>query len=451
MLIHRVPVLLMIGGVFSAVLILSEFHAKVVADPAYDFTASFRLPWALTFAFFLSVAAYSLGLPDVPRRARQILASSVVAATAGTAAVSLAQLIIGSALLPRFVVVATWLALPPWLGLCAVVARGGKSIAGARDRVVVIGDQEDSKCLMTELDDESERPGSVVAVLSLEEATPRPGSPAPIRTIVDEQRATVVVLDREAQSRQPIVDQVALLHEGGIRIRTLSLFYEEWLGKLPLGELERVSLMFDIGEIHRLRYGRLKRLVDVGFATAMLPVLGVSVPLIWLVNLVGNRGPLFYSQPRVGKGGEVFSILKFRTMQPGDGQPGDGKSGWADVDDDRVTPVGQVLRATHLDELPQLVNVLRGDLSLVGPRPEQPHYVEQLESKLPYYQLRHLVQPGVTGWAQVKFRYGRSEGDALEKLQYEFYYLRRQALALDLRIVARTFRAVLPTRGETWR
>jgi lipopolysaccharide/colanic/teichoic acid biosynthesis glycosyltransferase len=438
MLIRRGPILLMYSGMLVAVLGYSELHGSVLAATPYDFRTSFRLPWALVLVGFTGMAAYALGLPDVPRRARQIAAASVAAATMGAAGVSVAQLMVGSPLLPRFVVLASWVTLVPFLAVCAVLARGGKTIAGDRDRVVVIGAQEDSTSLLDELGEDSERPGRVVAVLSPEDAVPRRDAPAPIREVVEQTEATVVVLDREAQSSQPIVEQVALLHEGGIRVRTLSLFYEQWLGKLPIGELERVSLMFDIGEIHRMRYGRLKRLLDIGVALALVPVLVVVMPLIWTVNLLANRGPLFYSQERVGKGGNVFRIHKFRTMRPGN------ESGWADVDDERITPFGRVLRSSHVDELPQVVNVLRGDLSLVGPRPEQPHYVEELEAKLPYYQLRHLVQPGLTGWAQVKFRYGRSEGDALEKLQYEFYYLRRQALAVDLRILARTLRTILP-------
>jgi lipopolysaccharide/colanic/teichoic acid biosynthesis glycosyltransferase len=446
MLMHRGPLVLMYGGMVAAVLAFSKLHATAVAERGYDFTATSRFPWAILFVGFLAVAAYSVGLPDVPRRARQIAAASIVAAAMGMAAISLVQLMIGDALLPRFVVMATSLTMLPWFALCAVVARGGRTIAGARDRVVAIGDQEDTTTLAVELDDHSERPGTVSVVMSLEDAKPSPGVPSPIRDAVDQHGATVVVLDREAQGSQAIVEQVALLHEGGIRVRTLSLFYEQWLGKLPIGELERVSLMFDIGEIHRLRYGRLKRVLDLTFGLMMLPVLIAVTPIVWSANLIGNRGPLFYSQPRVGKGGSQFSIYKYRTMEPND-----GPTDWTDIEDSRVTPVGALLRITHLDELPQVINVLRGDLSLVGPRPEQPHYVEQLEAKLPYYQLRHLVQPGLTGWAQVKFQYGRTEGDALEKLQYEFYYLRRQSLAIDLRILARTLRTILPTRGASWR
>ena len=445
MLIRRASFALLFGSIVVVVLGASKLHAAWVAEPAYDFTASFRFPWALAFCVFLGAAAYSVGLPDVPRRARQIAAASVVAIVMGTAGVSISQSLSGSALLPRFVIVASAVALLPAFALSALVARGGRNRARSRDRVVVVGAQEDSHELVHLLDGQSERPGEVVAVVDPEDAKPRPGVIAPILDIVRDLGATVVVLDREAQASQPIVDQVALLHEGGVRVRTLSLFYEQWLGKLPIGELERVSLMFDIGEVHRQRYGRLKRLLDVAVAACLVPVLVAVAPLFWMINLAANRGPLFYAQPRVGKGGKIFRILKFRTMRPGG-----ASTQWTELDDDRVTPFGRLLRATHLDELPQVVNILRGDLSLVGPRPEQPQYVEQLEAKLPYYQLRHLVQPGLTGWAQVKQGYARSEGDAMEKLQYEFYYLRRQALAVDLRILARTLRAVVPSGGSTW-
>jgi lipopolysaccharide/colanic/teichoic acid biosynthesis glycosyltransferase len=132
-------------------------------------------------------------------------------------------------------------------------------------------------------------------------------------------------------------------------------------------------------------------------------------------------------------------------MRVGDGL---STSAWTAENDPRITPFGAWLRRSHLDELPQVVNILRGDLSVVGPRPEQPRYVEELEAKIPFYGLRHLVRPGLTGWAQVKYPYGASEGDAMEKLQYEFFYLRHQGLALDLRITGRTLRSVLGRGGR---
>ena len=154
-------------------------------------------------------------------------------------------------------------------------------------------------------------------------------------------------------------------------------------------------------------------------------MLALAIPFVVVGDLVGNRGPLFYRQARVGKNGELFRILKFRTMRAA---PDGAGNEWTAENDPRITPFGRLLRVSHLDELPQVVNILRGDLSVVGPRPEQPHYVEELREKLPFYDLRHLVRPGLTGWAQVKYGYAGDESDALEKLQYEFFYLRHQTL-----------------------
>ena len=157
-------------------------------------------------------------------------------------------------------------------------------------------------------------------------------------------------------------------------------------------------------------------------------VLAVAIPFVLLGNLFGNRGPLFYTQPRVGRGGVPFEIYKFRSMRDDVAAPTD----WTSEEDPRITRFGRILRITHLDELPQVWNIVRGDLSLVGPRPEQPRYVAELVEKLPFYDLRHIVRPGLTGWAQVKYGYAGDERDALEKLQYDFHYLRRQSLVFDL-------------------
>ncbi|MDH5520218.1 MAG: sugar transferase, partial [Acidimicrobiia bacterium] len=208
-------------------------------------------------------------------------------------------------------------------------------------------------------------------------------------------------------------------------------------------ELARISLLFDIGEVHRLQYVRAKRVVDVAFglvgSVALLPVIAA----VAVLNLGFNRGPLFYSQPRVGQGGREFTILKLRTMAPHD-----GPSEWTTEGDTRITPLGSLLRRSHLDELPQVLNILRGDLALVGPRPEQPHYVEELREKIAFYDVRHLVRPGLTGWAQVKQGYTADENDAYEKLQYDFFYLRRQGLSLDGRIIWRTLRGVVGGDGR---
>ncbi|MDH5236912.1 MAG: sugar transferase, partial [Acidimicrobiia bacterium] len=192
----------------------------------------------------------------------------------------------------------------------------------------------------------------------------------------------------------------------------------------------------------RRRYARQRRVVDLLLGVLGLVGLVLVLPLVAVGNLVGNRGSLFFRQERVGRHGRPFTMLKFRTMRDGA-----DTSSWTQEEDPRITPFGNVLRRSHLDELPQVLNVLRGQLAVVGPRPEQPVYVAELTEKLPFYRLRHLVKPGLTGWAQVKQGYAADESDALEKLQYEFYYLRHQGLALDLRIVARTVRSVVRWAG----
>ena len=230
-----------------------------------------------------------------------------------------------------------------------------------------------------------------------------------------------------------------------MRIRTLSMFYEQWLGKLPMSELERVTLLFDIGELHAARYARVKRLLDIAAATVGLCILGLTIPFVVVGNRLGNRGPLFFRQIRTGRNGSTFEILKFRTMQP---QPAAPAGEWTTEHDPRITMFGNVMRRTHLDELPQMLNIMRGDLSIVGPRPEQPRYVQELSEKIPFYGIRHLVRPGLTGWAQVKYSYGATVADALEKLQYDVYYLLRQSIGLDLRIIFRTLRSVLGREGR---
>jgi lipopolysaccharide/colanic/teichoic acid biosynthesis glycosyltransferase len=257
---------------------------------------------------------------------------------------------------------------------------------------------------------------------------------------------TVLVLDRDAQVHPAVVAQAAALHEHGVRIRSLTMFYEEWLGKLPMSELERASMLFDIGEVHNARYGRAKRIVDVPMALGGCVILLLVVPFVVIGNRLANRGPLLYRQERIGKGSVPFTILKFRTMRPRD--TGGLDDEWTSECDPRITPFGRFLRRTHLDELPQVVNILRGDLAVVGPRPEQPRYVAELTEKLPFYPLRHLVRPGLTGWAQVKYGYAGNESDALEKLQYEFWYLRHQSVRTDARIVGRTIRSVLGSVGR---
>ncbi|MEZ5321710.1 MAG: sugar transferase [Microthrixaceae bacterium] len=424
----------------AVVAVLAKVHARFVAVPPYDLTGSSRFAWALVYAALLAVAAYASGLPERPRNARDAAVTGFAAALMAAVGVSIAQLAAGDALLPRFVVFDTVLAMIPIQVLANRLARHGTEVRSGRDRVVVVTTRSEYERLSDALHDSPERPAVLVGHLEGKPAAGTPGT-HPLVDLCLRADASVLVLDNRSLAGDRLVAQAAVLHERGVRIRSLSGFYEEWLGKLPLSELERASLFFDIGELHRSRYGRVKRLMDVAAGLVGLVVLASAIPVVLVGNAVANRGRLWFRQIRVGRGGREFTVWKFRTMSEGDA------ARWTSEDDPRVTRFGAVLRRSHLDELPQVWNIVRGDLSLVGPRPEQPHYVAELADKLAFYDLRHRVRPGLTGWAQIKYGYAGNDHDAMEKLQYEFFYLRHQDIAFDVRIVVRTLRSLVGGPG----
>jgi lipopolysaccharide/colanic/teichoic acid biosynthesis glycosyltransferase len=202
--------------------------------------------------------------------------------------------------------------------------------------------------------------------------------------------------------------------------------------------------LFDVAEIHRPRvYGVVKRVLEGGISALLLLAAAPLMPAIMLAVRLSGPGPLFYRQARVGKDGEIFTLTKFRTMRAAAGE-----AAWATDQPERVTRAGGFLRRYRLDELPQLWHVVRGQMSLVGPRPEQPEIVERLARSIEFYSARHHVRPGITGWAQVNEGYGGSLEGTLEKLQFEFFYIKHQSVRLDARIIVATVRTVLAGRGS---
>jgi exopolysaccharide biosynthesis polyprenyl glycosylphosphotransferase len=408
--------------------------------------------WAyVVYAALLVLAAVVMGLPDEPRDWQPAIASSFAAVIAGTGVFSLVQLV-RPGLLPRFVLTSTALVLWPWFTLCCVVSRSTRRHQRRRDRVLAVLDAEDGAIFMADSiagHPRHEQVFTLVDITSPEMVRSDRHGAEPLLDACRGNEATVLVLSEEAQRDDRIVIQAGALHRDGVRIRSLEGFYDEWFGKLPLSSLSRMALMTDIGEVHRGSYPHTKRVLDIAAAFVGLVLALPVVLLVWVGNHIANRGPLFFRQERVGRNNTTFTMIKFRTMRPeGASDASSSALEWTTPDDPRITPFGRLLRRAHLDEFPQMWNVLRGDLSLVGPRPEQPHYVHELQQKLPFYDLRHVVQPGVTGWAQVKYRYGSSEADAFEKLQYDLFYLRHQSMTLDLRIISRTVRSVLFGRGR---
>jgi len=231
----------------------------------------------------------------------------------------------------------------------------------------------------------------------------------------------------------------------GIKVLDLSSFFERVRGQVRIDSLRASWLIY--GEGFRQGWGRtlVKRVFDI-VVSLLLLVLAAPVMLLAALMIVLEDGaPVFYRQERVGLGGRLFKVTKFRSMRR-DAER-DGKPRWATANDDRVTRVGRFIRKVRIDELPQLFNVLKGDMSLVGPRPERPYFVDQLTRDIPFYAVRHCVKPGLTGWAQVRYQYGSSVDDAINKLQYDLYYVKNHTLFLDTVVLFETVRVVLTGDG----
>lgn len=220
----------------------------------------------------------------------------------------------------------------------------------------------------------------------------------------------------------------------------LAKAYELIIQKIPAAFIAHSWFLENLREREKGFYDKTKRGVDIILAGILIILFLPLWPFIALAIKLEDRGPIFYSQERIGKNKKSFLLVKFRSMIK-DAE----KSGavWAEKEDPRITKVGRFLRKTHLDEIPQMFNILKGDLSLVGPRPERPEFIAQLEKEIPHYHIRHLIKPGFTGWAQIKFRYGRSVMDSFEKFQYDLYYLKNRSFFLDLRILLKTFQLLV--------
>ncbi|MDQ3524547.1 MAG: TIGR03013 family PEP-CTERM/XrtA system glycosyltransferase [Chloroflexota bacterium] len=254
----------------------------------------------------------------------------------------------------------------------------------------------------------------------------------------------VVVSLSDARGRLPM-EKLLEMKLDGVSFDHLASVYEEYTGKIAVDNLRPSWLIFSSGFKKSRASAAAKRLVDI-FGGAL--ALALSAPIMLLVAValkLVSRGPVLYHQDRVGLLGRVFTVHKFRSMREDAEQ--DTGAVWASPNDPRVTPVGRFLRRTRLDELPQLWNVLRGDMSLVGPRPERPEFVQDLSRKIPFYGQRHILRPGLTGWAQVKYTYAASVVDALEKLQYDLFYIKNMSVSLDMFILLLTIKTVIMRKG----
>jgi sugar transferase (PEP-CTERM system associated) len=232
----------------------------------------------------------------------------------------------------------------------------------------------------------------------------------------------------------------------GVAVEDVTTFYERVAGKIPIENLKPSWMVFNSG--FGVSKGMLfkKRIIGLMVSLSLLIVLSPLILLLMILIKLDSKGPIFYRQERVGQDGRTFMLIKFRSMY----EDAESKSGpvWSQEGDKRITRIGHVLRRMRLDELPQFYNVLRGDMGLVGPRPERPHFVQHLAETIPFYPLRHIVKPGITGWAQINYGYANSLDHTIEKLQYDLFYIKNMSWILDLLIMLETIKTVLVKKGS---
>lgn len=404
------------------------------------------LPWAVLFALLTVLPAAALGVYQ--RGAPGLLARRLMRL----------------ALVLGFAFAAFW--LMPWPAqalsqlqwqapLMVGVLYGARELAAGcvplkiRRRFMVLGQGDEAQAVCRALHASGEV--ALAGLYPLPHPLPQAAQPTlsaalPLSRTARELGVTdIVVAVSERRGGVLPQDELLELRLRGVRIFDLSSFFEHSHGQVRLDSLRASWLIYGEG-FRQGAWRRLtKRAVDVLGATVLLIA---TLPLMLVTALaiaMDSPGPIFYRQRRVGRAGEAFEVIKFRSMRLD--AEGDGTPRWAARGDARITRVGRFIRRARIDELPQLWNVLAGQMSLIGPRPERPFFVEQLSARIPYYALRHTVKPGLTGWAQVRYHYGDSIEDAVEKLQYDLYYLKHGSLALDLSILLATVRVVLTGQG----
>ena len=320
------------------------------------------------------------------------------------------------------------------------------SLRPLREKVYLLGNGERALRIREAIESRSELGMDLVGFAS--ENNGQFNSESLARTLRDlrDARAVdrVIVALADRRSVMP-VNELLDIRLRGIRVEDGTSILEKVTGKIEIDELHPSWMIFGDGFRLTQRHWFLRRITSTFLALTLSIVTLPLIPIIALLIKMTSRGPLLYRQKRVGLRGEVFDCFKFRTMRS-DAEADSGPT-WASDDDPRITRIGKILRRSRLDEIPQIWNVLRGEMAFVGPRPERPEFVAKLNQEIPYYNVRHAARPGITGWAQINYGYGSSVEEAKEKLRFDLYYIRNVSTMLDLLIVFYTLRAVIIGRG----
>jgi len=402
-----------------------------------EFKDAHALPFTIIFALWI-VVFYIAGLYDLRRLRNNLDFVKTLALCIGVnaaLAVSLFYLIPAFGIAPKtnlllFIVIFAVVEVFWRRFLNRMMAFGG-----APNKVLVIGDGAIAEEIKKTL---SENPQLGYAIKAEMDEKTAYGSPKDIKSIATRDGVNLIIISNKLKQEPALVTVLYELFAGGIAVTDLVAFYELIMRKVPLTEIQETWFLENIAGDVRF-YDSLKRAIEFVGALLIGFILLPFEILIVILVMITSRGPVIFKQVRVGEKGKEFTLYKFRSMRVDAEKNG---AQWASKNDARTTAIGGILRTSHLDELPQLWNLIRGDISFVGPRPERPEFVKQLAQRIPYYEARLFIKPGITGWAQIHHRADLTDADVMQKLQYDIYYLKNRSPILDCTIVLKTLKTL---------
>lgn len=424
---------------------------------SYFIITPYRWEWTIVLAFYLSLFGTIFELYDLAKASKfDIVFKNIILTSSVTVLIYLLTPFY-TPVLPqnRLQIVFFYLAIIAALTLWRIAYISLISSPRFYKRILLIGDAYDANAMLKVfeksdpnfkligyINSKKENNGQVIDEDIQEFDT------SDLKRIIKEHTISeIVVSDTISKSLSlKLYSQLLQLLEEGFSIKDYTQVYEDVASKVSLAHIDRdFYKYFPFSRSNQNKmYLMFHFLVDVVLSITGLVIGTAFLPVVVIGNMLANRGPLFYTQERVGKNGKVFKIIKLRSMIVNAEKEG---AVWAAKTDHRVTPFGKLLRKTRLDEVPQFLNVLKGDMSVIGPRPERPVFVKELSEQMPFYEVRHVIKPGLTGWAQVKRDYGASADDASEKLQYDLFYIKKRSVYLDINILIKTLSTVIFYRG----
>lgn len=457
---ERLALLMLIDGVLILLVLcgIAIFVPHLSSDKTPDFRTGFYWNWVPLFAgsWLLFASLHDLYDLSVLHRRIQTAVRVALATLTVAAACYLISLVISISWALEITIAFLSVALP-LLILWRLAYISVSSMPRFSRRAVIIGDGERAHRAAELVGQHSFLNYQVLGYLSegqndgqdaprtMLDGTPAPASPFELSTWMLDARVHEIIIATERPLDRDLSLALIECQAQGAQILWLPDLYERFRYNVPVDQIDPLWVLQAVQRGPNIAQRIAKRALDLTVVFFALPTLMLFIPLVALAIKLDSPGPVFYRQLRCGRGGKPFLIYKFRTMYV-DAER-DGKARWATKNDPRITRVGRILRKTRLDELPQILNILQGEMSIVGPRPERPEFVEELKASIPYYHTRLLFKPGLTGWAQVQFEYTSTVEDTITKLQYDIYYIHRWSLWLDIYIMFRTIGVVLGLKG----